>query len=203
MPVGNGVGRGIRSIRPTSKPCRSRRRRYSSGVGKYQGISAAPSMPRRAKAACKRHDDRSDVAVAAELADEPAAGAQRARDAGDHGVGIGAHPVQGGVREYGVELAGERQGRAIGEPWRPRRGPSLREPCRARRPRRRPHSRARPAAGRAPRRRSRGRGCARRVAASATPVREHPARRRTAHGSRSAPHPSPDLLAELAPVQLP
>ena len=51
---------------------------------------------------------RRDAAVAAHLGDEAAAGLERAPHAGDHGVGA-AHPVQGGVREDGVELAREGQ----------------------------------------------------------------------------------------------
>ena len=70
-------------------------------------------MPRRANTAC------SATMIAATLPWPPNSptnrppGAQRARDAGDHRVGVGAHPMQGGVGEHGIELAGERQGGAV------------------------------------------------------------------------------------------
>ena len=105
------VGRGISSMPATSKPCRSSRLRYSLGVGKYHGIERAPSMPRRASAAS------SATVIAATLPWPPISptnrppGRSARADAGDHRVGVGAHPVQGGVGEHGVELAPRTAGR--------------------------------------------------------------------------------------------
>jgi hypothetical protein len=59
--------------------------------------------------------NRLDAAVAAELADETAAGFQRAPHAGDNVVGR-VHPVDCRVAEHGVELGVEGQPLAVGDP---------------------------------------------------------------------------------------
>ena len=89
----------------------AQRRPWTSG--KYQGH--ANGMPRawRAPARIATLTAR-DVAVAAELGDEPAARLERAADSGEHGVGLG-DPVQRGVREHRIELRLERQRARVGD----------------------------------------------------------------------------------------
>ena len=97
-------------MRSTAKPCRSsapailvRRREVPGDQRADRRCRAGPGPPA------------GPPMIAATLPwppnsrDEAAAGPQRPRHARDHRVGIGAHPVQRGVREHRVELARERQ----------------------------------------------------------------------------------------------
>ena len=115
MPVGNAVGRGISSM-PVDveamplEPLTILARRREAPWNKSRAVDAAARQHR-----LQRHDDCGHVAMASEFGDETPAGAQRARDACYHGVRIGLHPMQGGIGEDGIELAGERQGGTVDE----------------------------------------------------------------------------------------
>ena len=103
MPISSGVGRGTSMMDLTAKPPCSSSRRYSATEGKNHGATLSGSPP------CERTDrahgggDGRHIAVTAELADEAAARAKRAVDAGDHELGP-AHPVERRIGEHRVEL---------------------------------------------------------------------------------------------------
>ena len=187
MPVGRAsVAAAARSRRPRTRAAPAARdtRRASGNTTDAQRHRRRHGGPARRS---KCHDDRGDIAVAAHLADEPAAGPQRPRHAGDHGVGIGLHPVQRRVGEHGVELVLEVQAVAV---HRRRASTPARAgrcaPCRARH--RRPTTAQPSSASRAvstpspqPRSRMRSPGCGASSSTTGRPELGHEA----AHGRRS------------------
>ena len=105
--AGRKAGRSVEVLDEAArKPAGSSRPPAPPVVGNVHGGRARGARRRRRPRPTARPEP-GDVAGAALLRDEPAAGAEEGADAVDHGLLVG-HPVQGGVGQDGVEGLGQR-----------------------------------------------------------------------------------------------